>query len=64
MKDSKRRAEANLSCGSQDGSRLKEAAELGGVNQHLHLLSSAQSTGLGSGVSWKAAEILGANVRS
>lgn len=43
---------------------LKEAAELGGVNQHLHLLSSAQSTGLGSGVSWKAAEILGTNVRS
>lgn len=43
---------------------LKEAAELGGVNQHLHLLSSAQSTGLSSGVSWKAAEILGANVRS
>lgn len=43
---------------------LREAAEPGGVNQHLHLLSSAQSIGLGSGVSWKAAEIMGTNVRS
>lgn len=42
---------------------LREAAELGGVNQHLHLLSSAHSIGLGSGVNWKAAEIMGTNVR-